>query len=64
MKKISDNPECFSITVKEIARNNFILSPKYYIEKKKNNKLNKWFKNLSLKNKEMLKAYFEFVKGT
>jgi len=62
MKKISNNPECFTITTKEIARNNFILSPHYYIEKKKNNLINKWFKELSLKQKEMLKSYFEFEK--
>jgi len=62
MKKISDKPECFSISIKEIAKNNFILSPKYYIEKKKHNKLNKWFKELSLKEKERFKRHFEFVK--
>ena len=62
MKKISDKPECFSISMKEISKNNFILSPHYYIEKKKNNLINKWFKDLSLKDKEMLKSYFEFVK--
>ena len=62
MKKISNKPECFFISVKEIAKNNFILSPGYYIEKKKNNKLNKWFKDLPLKDKEMLKSYFEFLK--
>jgi len=62
MKKISDNPECFSISMKEIKNNNMILSPHYYIEKKKHNKINKWFKELSLKQKEMLKSYFEFEK--
>jgi len=62
MKKISDKPLCFTISMKEIAKNNFILSPEYYIEKKKHNKLNKWFKELSLKQKEMLKSYFEFEK--
>jgi len=62
MKKISNNPECFSISMKEVAKNNMILSPEYYIEKKKQNKLNKWFKDLSLKDKEMLKSYFEFFK--
>jgi len=62
MKKISNKPECFSISVKEIAANKFNLSPSYYIEKKKNNKINEWFKGLSLKDKAMLKSYFEFVK--
>lgn len=62
MKKISDKPECFSISLKEIAANNFILSPGYYIEKKKHNKLNKWFKELSLKEKEQFKSHFEFSK--
>lgn len=62
MKKISNKPECFSISTKEIAANNMILSPHYYIEKKKHNKINKWFKELSLKDKEMLKSYFEFLK--
>ena len=62
MKKISDRPLCFTITTKEIAKNNFILSPHYYIEKKKHNKINRWFKELSLKEKGRLKAYFEFVK--
>ncbi|MBA7522613.1 hypothetical protein ES705_14733 [subsurface metagenome] len=62
MKKISDNPECFSITAKEIAKNNFILSPHYYLEKKKHSKLNKWFLELSLKEKERFKRLFEFVK--
>ena len=62
MKVIFKKPLCFSISTKEIAANNFILSPRYYIEKKKHNKINKWFKDLSLKDKEMLKSYFEFVK--
>jgi len=62
MKKISNKPECFSISMKEVAANNMILSPHYYIEKKKHNKINKWFKELPLKEKEMLKSYFEFLK--
>lgn len=59
MRKISNNPECFSISTKEIAKNNMILSPHYYIEKKKQNKINKWFKELPLEHKEMLKRIFE-----
>jgi len=62
MKKISNNPVCFSVSLEEIEKNNMILSPRYYLEKEKHKEYNEWFKGLSLKDKIMLRAYFEFIK--
>ena len=63
MKKISDNPTCFSLTLKEIKDNNMILSPRYYIEKEKHEEYNKWFSNLTLKQKDLLKSYHNFIES-
>ena len=62
MKIISKEPLCFTIDMKEIEKNNMILSPTYYIEKEKHKKYNKWFSGLTLKRKEILKSYYKFIK--
>ncbi|MBA7590651.1 hypothetical protein ES708_32778 [subsurface metagenome] len=62
MKIISTDPLCFTVSMKEIEKNNMILSPRYYIEKEKHKEFGNWFKKLSLKYKAMLKAYLEFIK--
>lgn len=62
MKIISTDPFCFTVSMKEIEKNNMILSPRYYVEKEKHKEFSEWFKKLSLKDKAILKAYFEFIK--
>ena len=62
LKIISKDPLCFTVSMKEIAKNKGILSPIYYIEKEKHKEFGEWFKKLSLKYKAMLKAYLEFIK--
>ena len=62
MRIISNDPLCFAVSIKEIEKNNMILSPRYYIEKEKHKKFNEWFKELSLKDKAILKSYLEFTK--
>lgn len=62
MKKISNDPICFSISIEEIEKNKMILSPRYYIKKEKHKEFSEWFKKLSLRDKAMLKAYLEFIK--
>ena len=62
MKVISKKPLCFTVSLKEIEKNNMILSPRYYVEKQKHKEYNNWFKELSLKDKAILKAYLEFIK--
>jgi len=59
---ISKKPLCFIVSMKEIEKNNMILSPRYYIEKEKHKEFSEWFKKLSLKDKAILKAYLEFIK--
>ena len=61
MKKISEEPSCFTISVKEIMDNNNILSPRYYIEKEKHKEFNDWFSKLILKQKDLLKSYHNFI---
>lgn len=62
MKIMSNDPLCFTVSMKEIGKNNMILSPRYYIEKEKHKEFGEWFKKLSLKDKAILKAYFKFIK--
>jgi len=62
VKIISTDPLCFTVSMKEIEKNNMILSPRYYIEKEKHKEFSKWFKELSLKDKALLKAYLAFIK--
>ena len=54
MKIISTDPLCFTVSMKEIEKNNMILSPRYYIEKEKHKEFGEWFKKLSLKDKAIL----------
>jgi hypothetical protein len=62
MKIISKNPLCFTVSLEEIEKNNMILSPEYYIEKEEHHKLNEWFLKLTLKQKNILKSYYEYLK--
>ena len=62
MRIISTDPLCFTVSMKEIEKNNMILSPEYYIKKEKHKEFSKWFKELSLKDKAILKDYLEFIK--
>ncbi len=61
MKVLSEKPLCFTLSLKEIAKNNMILSPEYYIEKKEHKKYNRWFSSLTLKQKNLLQSYHKFI---